>query len=84
MCLAVPARITELLDGDMARVELGGVMKDISMALVEDVAPGDYVIVHVGYALTRLDPEEAERTLALLADLDASQAAADAASGTVQ
>jgi hydrogenase assembly chaperone HypC/HupF len=43
--------------------------KEISLALVDDVAVGDYVIVHVGYALTRLDPEEAEKTLALFAEL---------------
>jgi hydrogenase expression/formation protein HypC len=68
MCLAIPARVVELRDGDQAIVELGGVRKDVSLALVEDVAVGDYVIVHVGYALTRLDPEEAERTLALMAE----------------
>ncbi len=68
MCLAIPARIVELRDNDTAIVDLGGVRKDISLALVEDVAVGDYVIVHVGYALTRLDPEEAEKTLAVMAE----------------
>ncbi|MBW7861325.1 MAG: HypC/HybG/HupF family hydrogenase formation chaperone [Rhodocyclaceae bacterium] len=68
MCLAIPARIVELLDGERCRVDLGGVRKEISLALVDGAAPGDYVIVHVGYALTRLDPEEAERTLALFAE----------------
>ena len=63
MCLALPVRVVELRDGDMAIVDLGGVRKEISLALVEDVAAGDYVILHVGYALTRLDPAEAERTL---------------------
>jgi hydrogenase expression/formation protein HypC len=63
MCLALPVRVVELRDGDMAIVDLGGVRKEISLALVEDVAEGDYVILHVGYALTRLDPTEAERTL---------------------
>lgn len=67
MCLALPARVVERLENDLARVDLGGVKKEISLALVEDVAEGDYVIVHVGYALTRLDPEEAEATLALFA-----------------
>ena len=60
--------MTELLDGDMARVTLDGVQKTISLALVEDVKPGDYVILHVGYALNKLDPEEAEKTLALLVE----------------
>jgi hydrogenase expression/formation protein HypC len=68
MCLAIPVQVTELLDGDMARVSLDGVQKVISLALVEDVTPGDYVILHVGYALNRIDPEEAEKTLALLAE----------------
>ena len=69
MCLAIPARVVELLPADMARIELDGVRKEISLALVEDVAVGDYVIVHVGYALQRLDPEEAAQTLALFAEL---------------
>ncbi|SNB77312.1 Hydrogenase maturation protein HypC [Rhodoblastus acidophilus] len=60
--------MTELLDGDMAKVSLDGVQKAISLALVEDVQVGDYVILHVGYALSRLDPEEAQRTLELLAE----------------
>ena len=68
MCLAVPARVIELLEEDRATVSLGGVKVVCSLALVEGVAVGDYVIVHVGYALSRLDPEEAERTLALLAE----------------
>jgi hydrogenase expression/formation protein HypC len=68
MCLAIPVQVTELLEGDMARVTLDGVQKTISLALVDDVNPGDYVILHVGYALNRIDPEEAEATLALLAE----------------
>jgi hydrogenase expression/formation protein HypC len=67
MCLAVPVRVVALKGGDMAVVDLGGIRKDISLALVDDVAVGDYVILHVGYALTKLDPAEAERTLALFA-----------------
>jgi len=67
MCLALPVRVVELTDGDMAVVDLGGVRKEISLALVDGVAAGDYVILHVGYALTRLDPGEAERTLATFA-----------------
>lgn len=69
MCLALPALVKEVLPDDIAVVELGGVRKEISLALVADVAAGDYVIVHVGYALSRLDPEEAARTLALFAEM---------------
>lgn len=68
MCLAIPARVVEIQENDQAIVDLGGVRKDVSLALVEGVAVGDYVIVHVGYALTLLDPEEAEKTLALMAE----------------
>jgi hydrogenase expression/formation protein HypC len=67
MCLALPARVVELLDPDEALIDVDGVRKRISLALLDGVAPGDYVVVHVGYALTRLDPAEAARTLALLA-----------------
>ena len=74
MCLAIPARVTELLAGDAAIVDLGGVRKEISLALVDDVAVGEYVIVHVGYALSKLDQDEAEKTLALIAAAGALQA----------
>ncbi len=67
MCLALPARVIDI-DGELATVELGGVRKEISLALVEEVQVEDYVLVHVGYALARVSPEEAERTLALLAE----------------
>jgi hydrogenase expression/formation protein HypC len=67
MCLAIPARVVEINDNDLAIIDLGGVRKDVSLALVDDVKLGDYVIVHVGYALTRLDPDEAAKTLALMA-----------------
>ena len=69
MCLAIPACVEQLIAGDSAIVNLGGVRKEISLALVEDVAVGDYVIVHVGFALQKLDPEEAAQTLALFAEI---------------
>ena len=75
MCLAIPALVVELLPADMARIELDGVRKEISLALVENVAVGDYVIVHVGDAVQRLDPEEAAQTLALFAELSGAAAA---------
>lgn len=68
MCLALPARVTELHDEAMATVSLEGVKKRISLALVDDVAPGDFVLVHVGYALHKVSPEEAERTLSMMAE----------------
>ena len=68
MCLAIPARVVEVLNESEGTIDLGGVRKRISFELLTDVAPGDYVIVHVGYALQKLDPVEAERTLALFAE----------------
>lgn len=65
MCLAVPARVMTLLPGDEALVELDGVELTVSLALLDDVQVGDHVIVHVGFALQKLDPEEAALTLAL-------------------
>ncbi len=67
MCLAIPARIEMVAEGaDSATVSLGGVRKEISLALVEGVGVGDYVLVHVGFALQRISEEEAARTLALM------------------
>jgi len=68
MCLALPVRVVAKPTEDTAIVDLGGVQKTISLALVDGVEVGDYVILHVGYALSRLDPDEAERTLALFAE----------------
>ncbi len=73
MCLAIPVRVVELLGDSAALVDLDGIRKEISLALLDGVAVGDYVIMHVGYALARLDPEEAERTLALFAAATAAQ-----------
>ena len=75
MCLAIPVRVVELGDESTAIVDLGGIRKTISLALVDGVQVGDYVILHVGYALSRLDPAEAERTLALFAALPRDAAA---------
>jgi hydrogenase expression/formation protein HypC len=75
MCLAVPCKIIELLPDQMARVELDGLQKEISLAFVGPVSPGTYVILHVGYAIGVLDAEEAEATLALFQELDQSTAA---------
>jgi hydrogenase expression/formation protein HypC len=75
MCLAMPSKVVEVMADDMAVIELGGVKKTISLGLVEDVVPGDYVIVHVGYALSKVDEEEALKTLALFAEMTAAESA---------
>ena len=70
MCLAIPARITALDTATAtAQVELGGISKPISLALIDDAAVGDYVLVHVGYALNKLSTEEAEETLRLIREM---------------
>ncbi len=69
MCLAIPARIVEMTAGDNAIVSLDGVKKAISLALVADAKIGDYVLVHVGYALNTICPEEAEETLRIMAEM---------------
>ncbi|MDH3514017.1 MAG: HypC/HybG/HupF family hydrogenase formation chaperone [Gammaproteobacteria bacterium] len=69
MCLAIPAKVVQKLENDQAVVEVGGVRNTISLMLVDDVATGDYVIVHVGFAITRLNAEEAEKTLALFDEI---------------
>ncbi|PRH18937.1 HypC/HybG/HupF family hydrogenase formation chaperone [Burkholderia multivorans] len=69
MCLAVPAEIVEFLPDAMARVSIAGVGKMVSVALLDGLEIGDYVIVHAGFALSRIDPDEARETLALFADM---------------
>lgn len=72
MCHAVPAQVTEVLPDDMAQVDLSGAKKTVSTALVGAVKPGDYLLVHVGYALGRVDPEEADATLKALQEIGVS------------
>jgi hydrogenase expression/formation protein HypC len=74
MCLALPAQLVERLGEDQAVVDLGGIRKTISIALVPEARVGDYVIVHVGHALGVLDEAEAQATLALFAELQRSDA----------
>ncbi len=69
MCLAIPAKVVQRLDNDQALVEVGGVRNQISLLLVDGVEVGDYVIVHVGFAIARLDAEEAQKSLALFDEI---------------
>ncbi len=74
MCLAVPGQVLNIEDDQLrtATVSFGGVTKSVSLALVPEAGIGDYVIVHVGFAISRLDEEAARRTLQTYADLVAS------------
>jgi hydrogenase expression/formation protein HypC len=69
MCLAVPAEVLELKENDMALTELGGVRKDVSLMLVDEVEAGDYVLVHAGFAIEKIDKVEAEKTLELFEEI---------------
>jgi hydrogenase expression/formation protein HypC len=68
MCLAVPARIVEKT-GDTATVDMEGVRRNVSMMLLPEARVGEYVIVHAGYAIGRLDEKEAEETLKMIRDV---------------
>lgn len=65
MCLAVPAKVIKI-DGELAEVELGGLIRKASIMLVPDVRVGDYVLLHAGFAIQKLDEKEAEETIDLL------------------
>ena len=72
MCLAVPGRILEATDlglSRVAKVEFGGVTRQVYLDFVPEAQPGDYVLVHVGFAISRLSPEEAARTYDILRQL---------------
>lgn len=77
MCLAVPGRVEEILDENdirMGRVNFGGIVKRVCLDYVPDIQVGDYTIVHVGFALEKIDPEEAERTLEVFRQIGALEA----------
>jgi len=69
MCLAVPARVIEMRDDLLGLVELGGVVREVSFMLLPDARVGDYVLLHAGYALQKMDTAEAEETLRLLVEM---------------
>ena len=79
MCLAVPMRVVETLDGTRASVEAEGISRVVDVSLLGGVAPGDYLIVHAGFAIEKLDKEEADARIELfreMARLEAEDAAA--------
>ena len=80
MCLAVPARILSI-DGVLAEVEFGSVRRIISLQLLPQAKVGDYVLVHTGFAISIIDPEEARRTLELLEQMEQSAQEARSSAG---
>ena len=69
MCLAIPMKIVKM-EGDNGIVEVGGVKRQVGIALTKDVKVGDYVIVHAGFAIQRLDEKEALETIALFEEME--------------
>jgi hydrogenase expression/formation protein HypC len=65
MCLSVPGKVVEI-QNNMAKVEIGGVLRDVSMDVCPDVVVGEYVLIHTGFAIQKLDEKEALETLDLL------------------
>jgi hydrogenase expression/formation protein HypC len=66
MCLAIPMKVIEIVDEDglkVARAEAGGTVIEVDVSLIDKVSPGDYVIVHAGIAISKLNPEEAEEII---------------------
>lgn len=73
MCLGVPGKIVELYQAEgmkMAKVDFGGVLREACMEYLPDIQVGDYTIVHVGFGISKLNKEEADETLKLLAEMD--------------
>jgi len=74
MCWAVPMRIVEI-DGDIGKVDVGGAVREVGLQLVDSPAVGDYVLVHAGFAIQKIDEAEAHETLALFDEMFGSDAA---------
>jgi hydrogenase expression/formation protein HypC len=73
MCLAIPGKVIDAYDQNglrMARVQFGGIVREACLEYVPETQPGEYVLVHVGFAISRVDAEEAERTYQALLELD--------------
>ena len=67
MCLAIPLKLIEITD-DFGMIESGGIKRKVNLSLVENAKPGDFVVVHAGFAITIMDQEEGEKTLDLIKD----------------
>ncbi len=63
MCLGVPGKVVKLLDEGLALVDFGGIQREVDVSFIPDVKPGEYVVVHAGVAIARMDPQAAEEAL---------------------
>lgn len=69
MCLGIPVQLIEVENTNVGKVEIGGIRRQINLALLDNVKTGDYVLLHAGFAITKVDKEEAEETISLLNQL---------------
>ena len=73
MCLGIPAKVTQVDDSRQGKVDYMGTKVRVDFSLLEEVHPGDWVIIHAGFAISRLDEEEAQETLSLLREITEAQ-----------
>ncbi len=71
MCLAIPGKIVEIVnvENQIAKVDIGGVRRNVNVGMLDDVIVGDYVLIHVGFAMTKIDEKEAAETLRVLEEI---------------
>jgi hydrogenase expression/formation protein HypC len=84
MCLGIPGEVVEIREADglrVGRVRFAGITRDVCLDYVPDVAAGEFVVVHVGFAISKIDREEAERTYRVLEELGQTSELADGADG---
>jgi hydrogenase expression/formation protein HypC len=76
MCLAIPGKIIEIVDAEnqIAKVDVGGVRRNINTGMLDDTQVGDYVLIHVGFAMSKIDEQQAEETLRVLKEIGDYQA----------
>ena len=86
MCLAIPGKIIEIVDIDnhIAKVDVGGVKRNVNIGMLDDAGVGDYVLIHVGFAMSIVDEKEAEETLRLLQDLGSYETEIDQFKSSLQ
>jgi len=71
MCLAIPGKIIEIVDAEnhIAKVDVSGVKRNINIGMIDDTQVGDYVLIHVGFAMSKIDQQRAEETLQILYEI---------------
>ena len=86
MCLAIPGKIIEMVDAEnnIAKVDVGGVRRNINTGMLDDTKVGDYVLIHVGFAMSKIDEREAEETLRILKEIGEYEVEVDGFSASLE